>query len=160
MTRLRKATSVDKDLIFKWRNDPWIVSLSSGQQTVMEDEHAAWFESTLNDDHSILNIIEDDSRTPMGTTRVSKEGQSCVITVYLMKEFTGKGYGVDALKLMAREVFDSNFAATILAHIRQDNPVSRSAFIKAGYKKEEDNSEYCPEGHDEFVLTARSCESI
>ena len=56
--RLRPAVEEDVDLVFSWRNDPFIVALGSLQQTVTLDEHRKWFQQSLLDRHRLLFIIE------------------------------------------------------------------------------------------------------
>ena len=53
MINLRKAKSSDLDLLFQWRNNPDIVSLSASQKSVKLDEHSQWFNESINDPNKI-----------------------------------------------------------------------------------------------------------
>ena len=45
---LRLATLKDREKVFAWRNDPWIISLSSSRRGVEWDEHCGWFDRVSN----------------------------------------------------------------------------------------------------------------
>ena len=134
---LRPATLDDTKTIYKWRNDPWIVSLSSLRKTVSWDEHKKWFEQALSETKYIIYIIEIDG-VPAGQIRFENiEKENFIITIYLMKPFTGKGYGENLIKQSCNIIRTKNLNASIYAFIQKTNKNSISAFSKAGFNIEE-----------------------
>jgi RimJ/RimL family protein N-acetyltransferase len=151
--RLRPATSGDTRDVFAWRNDPWIVSLGSTRRTVAWEEHAAWFSRVLADPRRLLFICEDEGGAGLGTTRLDVvDDARADVTIYLLREFTGRGLGVRALVQAASEGFARWPIRAIHAHIRADNAASRSAFAKAGFR-DTPPGPHCPPDHREMVLT-------
>ena len=132
---LRDATVEDMDLIFKWRNDPWIISLGSSGQSVTKEEHQNWYGKAMNDDGISMSIISIDDEEA-GQIRFSRESDGiAVVTIYLMKPFTGQGYGVEALKKGCDKIFKAWPVQKIEAYIQDTNEPSIVAFEKAGFQK-------------------------
>lgn len=131
---LRTASSTDLELLFQWRNDPWIISLSESKRPVTMDQHRLWFEKTLTSSHRLLFIVTIAESENAGTVRFDHNRGECEITVYLMKEFTGRGLGVDAVKAAIPKAFDKwPEASHISANIRPENSPSLRAFKKCGF---------------------------
>lgn len=132
---LRAADPDDERRILEWRNDPWIVSLSAGQKTIDPREHRAWFASVLEDNDCLLYIVEDKSGQGMGTVRVEKaDVKRALLTIYLLREFTGSGRGVSAITQATSNALDAwPGVSSVHAIIRPENLQSDSAFLKAGY---------------------------
>jgi RimJ/RimL family protein N-acetyltransferase len=150
--RLRAVTSDDAQQIFKWRNDAWIVSLSSSQRQVNWEEHIAWFHDVLASDRHLLLIIESKDGVGAGLVRLDRiDEYQARITIYLLKEFTGQGIGVYAIGKACAAGFSLWSIHTINAHIRCDNRHSISAFSKAGFLIVE-SSNICPAEHCEMIL--------
>ena len=131
---LRRAGPNDRDKIFAWRNDPWIVSLSADQRIVDEKEHTFWFNAILHDPSRLLFIVTQ-GNVDVGTLRVEKlDEQRAALTVYLMRSFTGRGLGKKAIVQGSREAFRTwRDLQSIHAIIRVENTASIAAFRKAGY---------------------------
>jgi RimJ/RimL family protein N-acetyltransferase len=141
----------DAEMVFHWRNDSFIVSLSSSQRMVYWEEHLKWFEDIVNDDSKIMFIIEKEGQ-PLGQVRFDKADENiCAITVYMLREFTGKGYGVKAIEIGCLQIFDLWDVEEIIACVRSNNRNSRAAFLKAGFF-ERDLKWLCPENHFTFSL--------
>jgi RimJ/RimL family protein N-acetyltransferase/SAM-dependent methyltransferase len=150
--KLRPAIIDDVQQIFAWRNDPWIVSLSSSQKQVNWEEHVAWLQNVLTNNQHILLIIEPQLGVGAGIVRLDRidEYQAC-ITIYLLREFTGKGIGVRAIVEACLHGFILWPIQTIHAHIRNENYPSISAFTKAGFVHIRFPLN-CPQKHCEMVL--------
>jgi len=130
------------------RNDPWIVSLGTSQKPVEWKEHAKWFRRVLADDNCLLWMIE----PSMGTVRIMRNGDAATVTIYLLKQHTGKGIGVWALREACNLAFCKWPIRRIRAHIRYENRASLVAFMKAGFVEAEEPSVECPMGHTEVLL--------
>lgn len=137
----------DRDLLFNWRNDPFIVALSSSQRTVSRREHDAWFDRLLNSADSLAYIIFL-RRKAIGHLRFDRfEEQRCFITIYLMHGFTGKGLGVRIIQTGCREVMRRWPGVQVHARIRNENLPGQSAFVRAGFQL---NSQSAISGHVEY----------
>lgn len=130
---LRNATEEDVDLIFKWRNDPWIISLGSSGKSVTLEEHQAWYGKAIQDENILMSIIHIDDEAA-GQIRFSRENEeTAVVTIYLMKPFTGKGFGVTALQQGCARAKEKWSVKQIEAYIQDTNEPSITAFQKAGF---------------------------
>lgn len=133
------ATIKDIDLIFQWRNSPWILSHGLSQGKVTYKDHKKWFTESLLNKNRLLNIItsEDEvaAKIPIGLLRLDlDEDHKVVVSIYIIQEFTHQGIGTQVIKLsdeLALKHWPNTL--TMVAKIRQDNYSSISAFKKAGY---------------------------
>jgi UDP-2,4-diacetamido-2,4,6-trideoxy-beta-L-altropyranose hydrolase len=138
---LRSAILEDRDKIFQWRNDPWILSFSSGQRSVGADEHRAWFEKALNDhDHSINVIVL--QHEDIGLARLHRTSpEQATISIYLLREFCGKGYGTAAIQLACEKAWTVWPIREINAYTLKTNSVSERSFKKNGFLPVESQEE-------------------
>ncbi len=137
MIKIRKLELEDSDLIYQWRNDDLIVSLSSLQKKVSIKEHEAWIKSSLENLNRVIYIVERD-KIPIGQIRFDKDigaEQLCYISIYLISGFKSKGYGKQALQLAFYEIFNVWHDITIQAKVRQDNKASIHFFLNVGFQK-------------------------
>lgn len=150
LIQLRPATPEDCRLIFRWRNDQRIVKLGSLGREVSWSEHERWFnESLIRDDRKVF-IIERDE-TAIGQVRFDRTQESdCVISVYLAPEFTGRGWGVEAIEQACAVIFELWPVEAVLACVRADNRAAHSAFQKAGFASV---GRRCGSNHSGFLLS-------
>lgn len=143
---LRPAVIEDMELVFQWRNDPWLVPFSSSQTTVSWEEHENWFKNSLNDDDTLILIIEVDGQS-VGQVRFNRlSSNEAVVAIYMIKPYTGKGYGTRLLTNACRKVKDIWPIKEVYAYIRHDNEASISAFERAGFNKR-DKADQTPKDH-------------
>lgn len=143
---LRQVSPGDKEMIFEWRNTPFLIKHSSSGKEVIWEEHCRWFDSVLNGEDISLFIVEKEG-TPVGQVRFDlREEAIYMVSIYLLEEYTGRGIGVEALwqglELMKRKKSDRRF----IAFIKTDNRASRSVFLKAGFDEIKDFKNV-PPGH-------------
>ena len=131
---LREAELSDSDLIFRWRNDPWIIAKGSLNKTVEKEEHENWFSNFIQNPHSHMYIININDE-PAGQVRFmgKKDQKYAEISIYLRDNYVGQGNGVKALKQACQNAFDDLHIETIIAFILKENEQSRRAFEKAGF---------------------------
>lgn len=148
---IRPAGLHDADRILEWRNDPFILERSSSRKSVTKDEHEAWIRRVLADPHILMFIIEEDGQ-PSGLLRYEYETDSgdCVVSVYILEKFTGRGIGTRALYIGAGKVWNKWPAKQIVAHVREDNQIGQRAFIRAGFVPA-DHLVHCPPHHLAYV---------
>ena len=134
----------DREMVFRWRNDPFIVVHGSSNREVNRIEHAKWFEDTLAERGRKMYVVVKQN-VPIGQVRFDRETQrDCVLSVYLLREFTGHGWGVQAIRDGCRLIFDTWDVERVIACVRNDNRGGRSAFRKAGFEEGEVG---CPANH-------------
>lgn len=148
--RLRPATAADEEMVFGWRNDPFLVARATSQRTVSRNEHARWFRETVDGAQRRMLIVEVDGQ-PAGQVRFDRmAGGDCVISAYLLEPFTGRGVGVQAIRIGCGDIARTWNVGRVFACVRHDNPPGRSAFLKAGFLDIE-ASGCCPPEHYTMV---------
>ena len=147
---LRTVRRDDLDMLFRWRNLPYLVALSTDKRKVTRDEHIVWFEEVLSNKNRKMFILMRFGK-PIGQLRFDKiKGgvSNWTVSIYLLEGHTGQGLGSSALiegcRLMAR-----SGAKKITAFIRVENKISKVAFEKANFKTVEKNVA-CPDSHFEL----------
>lgn len=151
MLNIREFELSDAQTVFNWRNEPYIVNLGSLKKTVTWDEHLNWFNNTVKGIDRKAFILEINN-IPAGQIRFDLETKdSCFVSVYLIQEFSSKGYGVDFIKLGCKRIFSKwEWVKNVYALVRRDNEVGQKAFIKADFIG---NYSYEDETHVSYVLT-------
>jgi dTDP-4-amino-4,6-dideoxygalactose transaminase/RimJ/RimL family protein N-acetyltransferase len=148
--RLRLAALEDASLVFRWRNDPVIVSRGTSNRTVTWQEHLDWFRQTVTAQDRLMFLVQRGD-TPIGQIRFDhKDAQSCILSVYLAPEFIGKGYGVPAIRAGCMEMFKHWKIPEVIANVRTDNTAAKSAFLKAGFQ-DQSICRQCDNDHFELV---------
>ncbi len=148
---LRLARPDDIERTFQWRNDPFFIKRSTTQRPVTWEEHQSWYARALNNpDQKIFVVVQGDE--PIGEVRFDHTNDLAVISVYLVEEKTGKGLGVEAIRLGTQAAFKEWNLTRIVACIRQDNLPASRAFAKAGYTESKSDSGLCPSAHFTYSI--------
>jgi RimJ/RimL family protein N-acetyltransferase len=148
---LRPATMDDRERVFRWRNDPFVVAHGSFLREIDWEDHKKWFEKTILGDSRKMFIILDQGN-PIGQIRFDRHNQrEAVVSVYLLRAFTGRGLGVRAIGMGCAAIFEAWAIDRVIACVRQDNLVGRSAFLKSGFH-ETDAAGMCPSEHFSLIL--------
>ena len=130
---LRKASIEDRELLFKWANDPTVRANSFSTEKISYDEHVLWFDNIMKRSDCIQYILMDNDM-PIGQARVSIEGEIAEIGYSICKEKRGMGYGSELLKFVSREIYKNcSNISKIIGRVKPENIASQKAFIKAGY---------------------------
>lgn len=147
---LRPVRLDDREMVYRWRNDPFIVAHGSSNRTVSWTEHAQWFDETLaKRDRKMYIIVQ--RNVAIGQIRFDRQNElDCVVSVYLLQEFTGHGLGVLAIREGCRLALEGWDVKRVIACVRGDNPNGRSAFLKAGFQEQETG--LCPPEHYSLTL--------
>ena len=148
---LRAATLEDREMIFRWRNDPFIIAQGSWHRAVEWEDHEKWFAETVRGiDRRMFIVLHD--HEPIGQIRFDRKQSDCVISVYLMPPHTGHGWGHQAIRMGCAAILEIWGVDRLIACVRLDNPMSRAAFLKAGFRESSAES-LCPPEHYSLVLT-------
>jgi N-acetylneuraminate synthase/N,N'-diacetyllegionaminate synthase len=149
---LRQVQKEDAALIFEWRNTPFIASLGSQNHTVSWEEHISWMENIVQSKTSkaYLILINDE---PVGQVRFDKteiNSDICVISVYLIGKYTGKGLGIKAIALGCQQIKKEwTHISSIQATVLKTNINGQKGFIKAGFTSNPNNDD---DKHCNYIL--------
>jgi RimJ/RimL family protein N-acetyltransferase len=150
--RLRPAAAGDVDLVFGWRNDPFIVARGSSQRTVTRQEHERWFAETLSRSDRLVFIIEHEG-VSAGQIRFDRvDEHRCVVSVYLLEKYVGRGLGVDAIRIGCTDILARWSVDAVIACVRQGNDPGRRAFLKAGFVVAASSEPACSADHHALRL--------
>jgi UDP-2,4-diacetamido-2,4,6-trideoxy-beta-L-altropyranose hydrolase len=138
--RFRRAEKADCEPIFRWRNHPSVRAMSHTDGELEFESHRRWFEATITDENRILLIGErcaaGGPNEPMGVVRYDIHDRRAKISIYVVPECQGRGFGTSLLK-GADEWLRHNRpdVETIEAEVLPNNTASQAMFHRAGYKK-------------------------
>lgn len=136
---LRPVSLYDKEMIFRWRNTPFLINLGTSRKGVTVEDHNKWFDKVLNNKSTFLFIINFEN-IPVGQVRFDfMEKNIYDVSIYILEEYTGKGIGPVALRKGLALMNERNENLKFIAFIKQDNEFSRSVFSKTGFKTIKDH---------------------
>lgn len=128
-------TAADAAMLFRLRNDPFVVSFSRSQARVAWEDHIAWFARCLDapDRHRLFCLHENGE--VLGIVRFERSDcESAVITIYLLKHATGSGRGTEAIARGCRLIVATWGIERVYADVLADNERSLRSFGKAGFR--------------------------
>lgn len=135
--RLRRATTLDRDRLRAWRNDPATVAASFSSAPVAAADHAAWLGRRLADPACRIWIVEHDG-LPAGQVRAERTADdSAELHIALAPRSRGKRLAAAALRMAVTEARRELAVATVLARVKPGNGASLRAFEAAGFSVEE-----------------------
>jgi len=139
-SRVRLAPFAEKhlDTTFRWVNDPAMMRLLGRTACVDLDEHRRWFEQlkrrtdcryfsveTAADGVHVGNIWLWDINTA--------DGKAEVRILFGDETGRGRGYGSEAIALVAAVAFETMDLRRLYAYVFSINPRAKRAFEKAGF---------------------------
>jgi UDP-2,4-diacetamido-2,4,6-trideoxy-beta-L-altropyranose hydrolase len=130
--RLRPATAADCALTFGWANDPEVRAASFFSRPITEDEHRIWYAESLAGAR-VLYIAELRA-VPIGLARLDPlPDNRAEVGLTIAAPYRGRGLAVRVLDTLCRTAVDRG-CADLVARVRTDNPRSRRAFERAGFR--------------------------
>lgn len=145
---LRRAEWKDVDQLFQWANEEEVRKNSFSTAPIPYEEHKAWFEKKLKEEHTQIYIFCDGTLA-VGALRLEfgkeegTEGEEAVISYSIAAEHRNQGYGQklislaeqEACKWAKRKQKTENVPGKVIikAQVRAENKASRKIFMKAGY---------------------------
>lgn len=127
---IRLAKNEDMEDVFNLSNDETVRVNSINPELIIWENHITWFKNKINDKNSIFYIINDPENNFMGYVRLDKD-EDWVLTIHLMSEYRGKGFGKKILKTICT----LNNDKCIIALVKENNLPSVKSFEKANFKK-------------------------
>ena len=133
--KIRSVKWKDKDLLWRWANDPVVRKNSFNSDQIPMDEHSRWLKGKLDSSKTCFIIIEQDSN-PVAQVRYDSISENeAEVSFTVAKEYRGKGIGSAALKLTFEEACKSLQVDRIRGITLESNKASQRVFHKAGYQK-------------------------
>ena len=132
---LRKATIEDSQFLIETRNHPENVRLSASRRIITQDEHQDWLHRILKEKKCLpIIIVEKSTGKRCGYARIDQNGSTGSITIVLINEIQGQGWGPVIIRDVARMGTETlEGLKEIKAVIRAGNKRSERAFRKAGF---------------------------
>lgn len=144
---LRSATMDDCRMLWEWRNDPLVRSVSFSSDEIPFESHSQWFSKRLEAENCLIQIAESVNGEAIGQVRfdLNNDG-STEISISVTGEHRSAGYGSKLIRTATEWMLGSHRAKQVVAAIKEDNVASQRAFEKAGYQRIADN-----DGHRQYV---------
>jgi len=150
---LRKADESDIADIYKYLHRDFIKKYSQNGEKAEWRNHRRWYKFLINSDSYLLYIIEDESGRFLGQLKFELEGETSIVSIYLLKEIRGRGLGKVIIDMGLEELlYESEEVDVVLAYILEENDASLSLFRSCGftYEGEEDHG-----GLDHYLYIKR-----
>lgn len=150
---MRKADESDIADIYKYLHRDFIKKYSQNGEKAEWRNHRRWYKFLINSDSYLLYIIEDESGRFLGQLKFELEGETSIVSIYLLKEIRGRGLGKVIIDMGLEELlYESEEVDVVLAYILEENDASLSLFRSCGftYEGEEDHG-----GLDHYLYIKR-----
>ena len=132
--QIRQANATDEKSLFEWRNHRKIREVSLNTDEITWDQHHAWFSTLLSNNNRVL-LVGEYKDTPIGVVRFDLQNDCAEISIYLVQQNESNGLGISLLRSAEKWIFEyRNEIKKLKANVLENNHLSQSFFIKAGYK--------------------------
>jgi UDP-2,4-diacetamido-2,4,6-trideoxy-beta-L-altropyranose hydrolase len=135
---LKKAKFSDIEFLWYLRSQPDVYKYSRQNRPVGWQEHIGWIMPViLGMTEKNLFIIRQ-KLIPMGHVRLDyKQDNEAEISIAVLKEFRGKGVGLESFKEAVKLLKSEKKIKTITAEVHKDNAVSQKFFERLNFKLKE-----------------------
>ncbi len=137
--KLVPLDSIHGEYIVKWRNDPDVSFNLFSNDTLTLDSQKRWFEVYKSSDSrkEFIIYILDDNRAigTVGLTDIDVRNLKAELTIILgEKEYRGKGFGEEALRLILDYAFKDLMLNKIVLKVFRYNENALKLYNKSGFK--------------------------
>lgn len=132
---LRRATIVDTEILYKWRNDSVCRKNSINSEKIEYNDHCIWLSNKLNSDSCDIFICMKGDK-PIGQVRVDYENEIGKISYSIASDFRGNNYGSKMLELLEYNERLRRNVVQLCAMVKHDNVASQKCFTKLNYSKD------------------------
>jgi RimJ/RimL family protein N-acetyltransferase len=132
---IRRARPADREAMLAWRNDERVRRFVHDPRPIDPAEHARWFARALRSRRRVL-LVAEQGEVPLGVVRYDLDGATATISVYLVPDRIGQGWGasvIDAGSAWLRRHRPG--VRLVRAEVRFGNEASFRAFRKAGFEE-------------------------
>jgi len=130
---LRRATEADCENLYHWRNDEETRRYAFNSEPIDFTTHQRWFIQSLNNPQRIL-LIGEEQQQPVGVLRYDLQKEQAIVSMYLVPQQRGRGYGAELLK-RGNDWLRENCLEIkqVTAEVLEKNQISAHIFKKAGF---------------------------
>ncbi len=139
---LRSVELADLDNCLAWLNDPEVTRyLLAGLWPVSREAESQWIQRRAldNDPTDKALVIETKDGTYLGNIGLHHidfpSGTAELGIVIGRKDYWGKGYGTDAMKVMLRHAFENLRLRKVMLSVFGSNVRAQKAYAKVGFKQ-------------------------
>ncbi len=129
---IRLVEKKDIEFVFNLSNEEEVRKNSFNSEFISFEDHKEWFNNQIKNSKKLFYILEY-KKFPVGQVRFTKNKDHSVIGISISKEYRGRGYAVEGLKIACNKYFEENYLP-IFAYIKKNNRASLKAFEKAGFR--------------------------
>ncbi len=138
---LSPITKDDYNLLWRWRNDKvFILNCTKKKDEISFNDFVKELDYDFRvDRHEQYIVCKKTTSVPIGTIfsyNFSEYDKHLFITLYLEKEFTNFGYGVDAFLLLSCYVMEEYDLFKIYTDVYAHNVKSLKPLLKGGFREE------------------------
>lgn len=134
---LRLVEPKDREVLWRWVNEPGVREASFQSEPISWDLHAAWFDARLRDSNSHLYIAVNADGRPIGQVRFERESKSAgevAINISLDRSCRGAGLGATVLKSGCGLYRDREGSKLpLVGYVKSNNVSSMKMFKSAGF---------------------------
>lgn len=131
--QLRRVEESDATFLWNLANDPEVRSVSFSTTRIPWEDHIRWLKKRLNDPSCIFFVATCDN-IPIAQVRFEITCEEAIISVSVKKEYRGKNFGSNIIRISTQKIFDSTKTKKVHGYVKMSNKASVFAFQKAKYK--------------------------
>ena len=144
---LRPIGPEDREILWRWSNDPEVRAQSFHSRPITWEEHCRWWDARGIDPHWYAWIGVNASAHPVGVVRFQVQGTRAEIGVNVAAEARGQGIGrlliVQGCGALCRVLP----ITAVDAHIKLGNVASLAVFRSAGFQQQAIHPSPSPYAH-------------
>ena len=131
--RLRAVGEADREILWRWANDPEVRANSFHPEPIPWENHVRWFGQKLQDGNCVFYLASDEQGHALGQVRFDLDEKKATISISLDAGFRGRGFGAQTLLVACREFFGLDRSAEVHAWVKAENEASLRAFRNVGF---------------------------
>lgn len=141
LVELTELRAHDRDVMFRWINDPETVRFNAPFSPVHEPNHAGWFDSISRDNSRVVLVIRPVSAPQaigiIQLTDIHRVHRTTELIIRIGEDKNrGKGFGTEALDLAAKFAFDDLNLQRVWLRVFANNERAIRAYDRSGFEVE------------------------
>ena len=131
---ISKATKNDIIGIYNLLHREFVKKYSPNSEELEWEKHKKWYEFWLKSPYYLIYVVKNLNGKIIGQIRYEIDGEISTISIYLDKENRGKGLGIFFIKKSIEELkLEKRDVKLVLAHILEENDISKKMFLNFGF---------------------------
>lgn len=133
---VRDMSISDRNLVFKWVNDPITRANSLSSKEIKIETHNKWFNSKLQDNKCHFYLIQSVNCIAVGMVRFEQlnDGNSYEVHYSIAPIYRGLGVGAHVLRASINAIYLKIGEVVIVGRIKKRNVASERIFKSIGFK--------------------------